>query len=894
MVQQNNMRPEIPAGIAQSPQFAAARSITQEGLPAAFKQLLEDEITFKAMELLDGSANEQAMGELPSPDSVRTQTREGLMSMLGSIGSGIQQQGSQMAQAQQQGPQMAMAQQSGGLPSQPTSNMAGQFASGGIVGFAKGGMPQGNKPKRRSYRPQSAIPVGNPNQPIPMLMQKYGTEMVTQFIAEQKALDAKARALAEAGPAAGSMQVEDHKLMKEIFSEKYRDILNESMGMAGGGIVGFQDGGRIKRFQGLEGSEVKESGGLHPFSFVNWLASKSLDAGALTGPQLEKLRDAYLKLGGDLGGAMDANMEQYRPANPMTEEEVAAARAQAGLDSGQAAPATSSFGEGLRGLLGQTDAKAATLSVPENDARPRRVSMQDVMTDPENNASVGALYPDNLRPASLREAGGEMWDALQAGASGREAGIASDPRPMSAEARATMNASYEKNAGIPSTLTGEDREAALREYYKDSRSGDSSTVDVPMFPEATYQMNKYADSDRFGSTVLRRMRENPEEAVSTLMMAMPLVGVGGTLGLGIVKSLVPYALKHPGLVSFLTGAAMKVPWEEIDLEGALSELGLGEDYEAVRDTLLTATLGEDPMRPSADTAASIIESGPTREEIKGNLNLSGEREQGFSLGDTTQTPVPYNPMKNVNAVADPNLRRAIEGTQAAPVATPVSETVEEVVVEGVNSGSIGSGGFQARLDAVIARQNDPLEAISTFLRAMGEGDTIGEGLQIAGKALDARRRSNDAEQIALLKLLEAGSINERDYKLKQEQLKLERQNVENQKERYEAQAANEKERTRITEVYYEALSGNNKQAADEALGQLRASYLEGIAIENDMMGALGYSQKQLDRLRENNYPEFDKARMEALGKYMQAVTGAAPAATSGLDPATQAVFNQYQ
>ena len=585
-------------------------------------------------------------------------------------------------------------------------------------------------------------------------------------------------------------------------------------------------------------------------------------------------------------------MEQYRPANPMTEEEVAAARAQAGLDSGQVA--TSSFGEGLRGLLGQTDAKAATLSVPENDARPRRVSMQDVMTDPENNASVGALYPDNLRPASLREAGGEMWDALQAGASGREAGIASDPRPMSAEARATMNAFYEKNAGIPSTLTGEDREAALREYYKDSRSGDSSTVDVPMFPEATYQMNKYADSDRFGSTVLRRMRENPEEAVSTLMMAMPLVGVGGTLGLGIVKSLVPYALKHPGLVSFLTGAAMKVPWEEIDLEGALSELGLGEDYEAVRDTLLTATLGEDPMRPSADTAASIIESGPTREEIKGNLNLSGEREQGFSLGDTTQTPVPYNPMKNVNAVADPNLRRAIEGTQAAPVATPVSETVEEVVVEGVNSGSIGSGGFQARLDAVIARQNDPLEAISTFLRAMGEGDTIGEGLQIAGKALDARRRSNDAEQIALLKLLEAGSINERDYKLKQEQLKLERQNVENQKERYEAQAANEKERTRITEVYYEALSGNNKQAADEALGQLRASYLEGIAIENDMMGALGYSQKQLDRLRENNYPEFDKARMEALGKYMQAVTGAAPAATSGLDPATQAVFNQYQ
>ena len=198
------------------------------------------------------------------------------------------------------------------------------------------------------------------------------------------------------------------------------------------------------------------------------------------------------------------------------------------------------------------------------------------------------------------------------------------------------------------------------------------------------------------------------------------------------------------------------------------------------------------------------------------------------------------------------------------------------------------------MDAVIARQDDPLEAISTFLRAMGEGDTIGEGLQIAGKALDARRRSNDAEQIALLKLLEAGSINERDYKLKQEQLKLERQNVENQRERYEAQAANEKERTRITGIYYTALSGNNKQAADEALGELRASYLEGTAIENDMMGALGFSLKQLDRLRENNYPAFETARTEALNKYMRAVTGAAPAATSGLDPATQAAFAKYQ
>ena len=857
MVQQNNMRPEIPAGIAQSPQFAAARSITQEGLPAAFKQLLEDEITFKAMELLDGSANEQAMGELPSPDSVRTQTREGLMSMLGSIGSGIQQQGSQMAQAQQQGPQMAMAQQSGGLPSQPTSNMAGQFAGGGIVGFAKGGMPQGNKPKRRSYRPQSAIPVGNPNQPIPMLMQKYGGEKVLGYLAEKKALDAKARALAEAGPAAGSMQIEDHKLMKEIFSEKYRDILNESMGMAGGGIVGFQDGGRIKRFQGLEGSEVKESGGLHPFSFVNWLASKSLDAGALTGPQLEKLRDAYLKLGGDLGGAMDANMEQYRPANPMTEEEVAAARAQAGLDSGQAAPATSSFGEGLRGLLGQTDAKAATLSVPENDARPRRVSMQDVMTDPENNASVGALYPDNLRPASLREAGGEMWDALQAGASGRKAGIAADPRPMSAEARATMDAFYEKNAGIPSTLTGGDREAAL--------------------PEATYQMNKYADSDRFGSTVLRRMRENPEEAVSTLMMAMPLVGVGGTLGLGIVKSLVPYALKHPGLVSFLTGAAMKVPWEEIDLEGALSELGLGEDYEAVRDTLLTATLGEDPMRPSADTAASIIESGPTREEIAANVGRKSE--SGFSLGNVTEDTVVETPRRTTETVAEaPVVAGSIADFDSDVITgTGTADSAELgtfLADSAIGNISTASAGYQAQLDAVIARQNDPLEAISTFLRAMGEGETIGEGMQIAGKALDSLRRSNDAEQIALLQLLETGRISEQDFQLKRLQIQNEKDQIEAFRDRteatYEASIAGTLQRmdASLRADYNDTF--NDVATADAMSMQLMNEAAMFTARQMDAYKDKPPSERQLNKLMKG--PAFEAAVVQKTNQLMREAT----------------------
>ena len=854
MAQQNSMRPQIPAGIERSPQFAAARSITQEGLPAAFKQLLEDEITFKAMELLDGSANEQAIGELPSPDSVRTQTREGLMSMLGSIGPGIQQQGSQMARAQQQGSQMAMAQQSGGLQSQPTPNMAQQFASGGIIGFSKGGMKK-DRVKTKAYRPQSAIPVGNSSQPIPMLMQKYGTETVTQFIAEQRALDAKARALAEAGPAAGSMQIEDHKLMKEIFSEKYRDILNESMGMAGGGIVGFQDGGRIKRFQGLEGSEVPEArfgGGYMPnvmaavrkisplaadptvgmklaVDLVSYLTEQGIDATTLGVEQLVRIGTDLNREGINLGQTSreaDAYNQQVReivasktgqtsrdadaynqeiiaaqnaaqnaavpkvqavPSNPMSAEEVAASRARAGLDSGQAAPTTSSFGEGLRGLLGLTDAKTATLSVPENDAQPRleRVSMQDVMTDPENNFSVGALYPDNLRPASLREAGGEMWDALQAGQSkamGNMGGIDSFAEGLGVDLDELGRAMYPR-----STRYGE--------------VAAETGVQAPFLK-------------RFGASI-RDVSGIPKRAAQGL-----------------------YGLAEEPITQFGTGLL-----EEVD------------------------DIGKEVAQTDADVVANIVSDAPPVEAPASTTNRAQLLPSDQAEVTAANLVNAENGMPAIDSF-DSEVTTTGAGTaDSAGLGTFLADSVAGNI-------STASAGYQAKLDAAIARQDDPLQAISTFLRAMGEGDTIGEGMQLAGKALDSLRRSNDAEQIALLQLLETGRISEQDFQLKRLQIQNEKDQIEAFRDRtaatYEASIAGTLQRmdASLRAAYNDTF---NDVATAEAMSmQLMNEAAMFTARQMDAYKDKPPSGRQLNKLMKG--PAFEAAVIKKTNQLMQEAT----------------------
>ena len=623
-----------------------------------------------------------------------------------------------------------------GIAGQRANNM-NRMADGGIVGYAGGGtLTPGAVPK-------SAIPVGNSNQPIPMLMQKYGSEKVLGYLKERKALDAKDKAIAEAGPAAGSMQVQDLKNMKEIFSEKYRDIISESMGMAGGGIVGFQDGGRIKRFQGLEGSEVEGSGGLNPLSFANWALSKSIDLTVLGAQEIAALAAEFsnTEVGQNqrsvLGEVASGAAKKIIDTLPISEVDPNASRfpemdanIQRGRDERQRKAESGGIMNTLKGIFNSDEAAAA------------RQELQQVM---QGNNSAPAATTNQGIASGMSDTAADLFATERSRREG-SGGIASGMGEQPAENKGgIMDA-------LRNTFSGRSQEQI------DYRERANQSIDQGEF------INEFAESDKFGAGLVRRIKENPGTAISTLAMAIPVGGWAAGLGVKALTKLVPYVVKHPMLASFLAGSTAKLPMP--DVEKALSELGLGEDYEEVKDTLLTAALGEDPMRPSTDTATSIIEAEPSTTSI-------------------ASEPA-YDPMKDVNAVANPSLRRAIEGAQAAPaaagttpadVAAPTDEEAGEVAATQLAS-TVASNPtpqnmsrFESEIGRLMEERESPVRAFSSFLKSFSQarGGSMGQNLAIASTAMNAADDALDKQIIALEQLRRADQISERDFILKQDQ-----------------------------------------------------------------------------------------------------------------------------
>ena len=220
---QNNMvqNLELPPGLAESPQFGAAQSITQEGLPAELKRLLEDAVTLKAVALVEGGERAEAMGT-PKQPSIKTQTDEGITTLLSSLAPGIQQRGMQLAEQQQR--------QAMGMPGQPINNMR-MAAQGGIVGYADGGSVQ----------------------PIPALMDKYGSEMVMGFLEGEKQLKEEGKYVAPEYADAYKQKRDNfyshypQGFLEELYTVREGPIdISEDLSMAGGGIVGFAEGGEVE------------------------------------------------------------------------------------------------------------------------------------------------------------------------------------------------------------------------------------------------------------------------------------------------------------------------------------------------------------------------------------------------------------------------------------------------------------------------------------------------------------------------------------------------------------------------------------------------------------------------------------------------------------------------
>jgi hypothetical protein len=166
-------------------------------------------------------------------------------------------------------------------------------------------------------------------------------------------------------------------------------------------------------------------------------------------------------------------------------------------------------------------------------------------------------------------------------------------------------------------------------------------------------------------------------------------------------------------------------------------------------------LGMEPATDDAPTttkAEEIIASGPS----------------------TTPAEPAYDPMKGVEAIADPNLRRAIEGAQAAPAAEQDGEVAATQLASTVASNPTpeNMSRFESEISRLMEKRESPVRALSSFLKSFSQarGGSMGQNLAIATTAMNAADDAMDNQIIALEQLRRADQISERDFNLKQEQL----------------------------------------------------------------------------------------------------------------------------
>ena len=197
-----------------------------------------------ALENLEKTVQEDQRAKLMGTGEVGPSVIDKKLMGLGGLGQqqalaaaspGLQQRGKQMQAAQMRkamGMQPGM--QRGMQPGMQQAPM--RMAGGGVVGFKPGGKIEGG------FNLGTPIPIGN-NQPIPMLMQKYGSEKVMEFLEGQKELREESKFVAP--------EYRDAFKQKEAnfisrFGDMVRDIRQTQSGpdgMAGGGVVALKEGG---------------------------------------------------------------------------------------------------------------------------------------------------------------------------------------------------------------------------------------------------------------------------------------------------------------------------------------------------------------------------------------------------------------------------------------------------------------------------------------------------------------------------------------------------------------------------------------------------------------------------------------------------------------------------
>jgi hypothetical protein len=851
-------RPQVPPQMARTPQFNAAKQVVMGGLPQIYEQL-QELITLEAVDLVNSAKRQEAMDGDPGQNNmqvvegnIKSNAQQGIMNALAN-----------MQRPQQPPQQPPMPQQAMGLPQLPANNMAmPRAAQGGIVGFDDGGNVEGNnfsrqefmygpllknlgvgpmydfggelnedfmnRAKKRAavekYGPDAAMPVGS-NQPIPMLMQKYGSERVMEFLEGQKRFN-------EIEGNVSPQAREQFEMEKANFMSRFSDMVEDIRqtqsgsldiseevgmgvepmppmpsnpptplnairrpqklsGMAGGGIVAFNPGGFVE----IDGKQVpvyqqqfrdftEPSDQQKDFEdIVSWIQTYNVEPeisnailrnpNSVAGDQIDTLKQILVGAGGrtlDEINRMVANFPSFNTGqnvNPRGERDFSRLE-----DSPEP--------QGLM-ALGQRRAGENEERRRANRSQPMTEEQLMIAQDPMGFSRARGLLEDlpekpPLRRMELEEQKPRV-DAdfirsyLTGNAAPDEEGIASSATSILPEEET------DRPFGLKGIIGRLDRER--RDIFGLPPEVGPPTTRQQALQEVKRTQGEVEQGLRDSMQAFDPLRlKYPQLREAEEKKRQPLADARDA-AFARYQNIVKQERQAEELAEIqqaFAGAGIELP-PELQAEMATSidnsgESGVDGPYDVFG--MLKETLGFDGGVDDEEVAREVIETSPEGGEatagVVGEVDLTPPKSQADQIAEAGFTSNIQNKPQAGLAAFDPDARaNTNENTSTSVV--EISELVD----------SVGSGGtgvnYQAEMDRIIARDTNPIRTLAQYGMAFGKGKTPLEGMQLGSEMLNGIEKKLDADRRALMGLIEAQRISERDAKIARQRLAIQQDQV---------------------------------------------------------------------------------------------------------------------
>lgn len=657
-----------------------------------------------------------------------------------------------------------------GIAGQRATNMR-RMADGGIVGYADGGQPMmgppepnmlqrmgqglknigGNVAESSDILRAAKAGIGVPYENRAAAIQQVRDEIEAQkqnrdpnFIQRmgQKLMDM------------GLDVQESNRILKEAYSNIGKTYEEKAKGMAMGGIVGYASGGEVEAYLDSIGADAEYKANLTSEQLA--AISQMLDAQAA--PEASRgIVERMARVGREMPGTNLGDRPTRNAVIEMLDSPVARGQNEV----------LSALPSGAMGLLQDRMSELGPVSqgaagANEEATERRRTGIAETLQNamPEEGvvgrmARVGRRMPgSNLGDRPTRDA---MMEGIASLAPTR------NPNRVSEFQQRLLKAG---DANVTDQLNAAQRRINAEQTV--------SMADVMRDP-ATAPAIREAASDFAEGSGLNNLNDMLNRGIQSVRDSDFFSGVPS------LEELYP-ALPEDSSGSYRVGRGINAAFTTIPkvLSGFLQpERGMTfADVAPMAQDLGRGILGDEQGTRTPTEAEEIIASGP-------------------STTPTTPAEPAYDPMKGVEQIANPSLRRAIEGTQAAPasatgIVAPAAEQDGEVAATQLAS-TVASNPtpqnmsrFESEIQRLMEKRESPVRALSSFLKSFSQarGGSMGQNLAIATTAMNAADDAMDKQIIALEQLRRADQISERDFGLKQEQLQAQKGLLEAQASYY--------------------------------------------------------------------------------------------------------------